>query len=61
MRDAADAEEGDTVTVEITRAGEEPELRLPMDLCKALAAAPPAQAAWADITPMARRDWIFCE
>jgi hypothetical protein len=59
LRDAAGAEVGDTVTVEITRAGEEPELRLPMDLRKALAAAPAAQALWAAITPMARRDWIL--
>jgi uncharacterized protein YdeI (YjbR/CyaY-like superfamily) len=59
MRDAAGADAVDTVTVEITRAGEEPEIRVPMDLRKALAAAPLAQAGWADITPMARRDWIF--
>jgi len=59
MRDAAGADAVDTVTVEITRAGEEPESRLPMDLRKALAAAPLAQAGWEDITPMARRDWIF--
>jgi Bacteriocin-protection, YdeI or OmpD-Associated/Domain of unknown function (DUF1905) len=57
MLDAAGAE--DTVTVEIARAGEEPEVRVPMDLRKALAAAPLAQAGWEDITPMARRDWIF--
>jgi hypothetical protein len=49
----------DTVMVEITRAGEEPEIRVPMDLRKALAAAPLAQVGWEDITPMARRDWIF--
>src|SRR3977135_3241455 len=59
MRDAAGADAVDTVTVEITRAGEEPEIRMPMDLRKALAAAPLAQAGWEDITPMARRDWIF--
>ncbi len=59
MRDAAGAGEGDTVTVEITRAGDEQELRMPMDLRKALAAAPTAQASWADITPMSLRDWIF--
>jgi hypothetical protein len=59
MRDAAGAAAVDTVTVEITRAGEEPEVRMPTDLRKALAAAPLAQAAWVDITPMARRDWIF--
>ena len=59
MCDAAGADAIDTVTVEITRDGEEPEIRLPMDLRKALAAAPLAQAEWEDITPMARRDWIF--
>src|ERR1700732_4532852 len=61
MHDAAGGDAGDTVTVEITRAGEEPEIRVPMDLRKALvaAAAPLAQAGWEDITPMARRDWIF--
>ncbi len=59
MRDAAGADAVDTFAVEITRAGEEPEMRVPMDLRKALAAAPVAQAGWADITPMARRDWIF--
>jgi hypothetical protein len=59
MHDAAGAEVGDAVTVEITRVGDEPEIRLPMDLRKALAASPKAQAAWADITPLARRDWIF--
>ena len=59
MRDAAGADAVDTVTVEVTRAGEEPEIRVPTDLRKALAAAPRAQAGWEDITPMARRDWIF--
>jgi hypothetical protein len=59
MRDAAGPDAVDTVTVEITRAGEEREIRVPMDLRRALAAAPMAQAGWEDITPMARRDWIF--
>ena len=59
MRDAAGADAADTVTVEITRAAKEPEVRVPMDLRKALAAAPLAQAGWEGITPMARRDWIF--
>ena len=59
MLDAAGADAGDAVTVEITRAGDEPEHRVPMDLRKALAADPKAQAGWADITPLARRDWIF--
>ncbi len=59
MHDAAGADAVDTVAVEITRAGEEPETRVPLDLRKALAAAPLAQALWADITPIARRDWIL--
>jgi len=51
MHDAAGADADDTVTAEITRAGEEPEIRVPMDLRKALAAAPLAQAGWEHITP----------
>src|SRR5216684_7312124 len=53
MHDAAGADAGDTVTVEITRVEEEPETRVPMDLRQTLAAAPLAQALWANITPMA--------
>src|SRR5580698_2529002 len=52
LHDAAGADAGDTVTVEIMRAGEEPETRVPMELRKALATVPRAQALWADITPM---------
>ena len=59
MRDGTGAATGEMVTVEIARVGEEPELRVPMDLRKALAAAPMSQAGWQDITPNARRDWIF--
>jgi hypothetical protein len=59
LRDAAGAGAGDTVSMEITRVGEEPEIRTPTDLQEALAAAPLAQALWAAITPMARRDWIL--
>ncbi|MGH9574407.1 MAG: YdeI/OmpD-associated family protein [Candidatus Acidiferrales bacterium] len=59
MRDGAGGDDTGMVTVEIARAGDEPEMRVPMDLQKALAAAPVAQAGWDDITPMARRDWIF--
>jgi hypothetical protein len=59
MRDAAGADAAGTVTVEVTRAGDEPEIRVPMDLRKALAASSLPQAGWEDITPMARRDWIF--
>src|ERR1700720_3939652 len=49
MRDAAGADAGDTVAVEIVRVGEEPEIRVPMDLRNALASAPLAQAGWRDI------------
>ncbi|MDB6066151.1 MAG: rane protein [Pedosphaera sp.] len=59
MQDAAGADAGDTVTVEITRVEEEPETRVPTDLHKALATAPLAQALWAEITPMARQNWIL--
>jgi Bacteriocin-protection, YdeI or OmpD-Associated/Domain of unknown function (DUF1905) len=59
MHDAAGADAEDTVTMEITRAEEEPETRVPTELHKALAAAPLAQAMWADITPMARQNWIL--
>jgi len=59
LRDAAGADTGDTVAMEITRVGEEPETRMPMELRKALRVAPGAQASWADITPMARQNWIL--
>jgi hypothetical protein len=59
MREAAGADAGDTVMVEITRVEEEPETRVPMELRQALAAAPLAQTTWADITPMARQNWIL--
>jgi hypothetical protein len=59
MREAASAEAGDVVTLEIAPVAEEPEPRVPADLRKALAAAhPKARAVWSDITPAARRDWI---
>ena len=58
LREAAGAEAGDLVTLEIAPAAEEPEPRVPADLRKALAAAPKARALWSDITPVARRDWI---
>lgn len=32
--------------------------KLPDDLRKALASSPKAQAAWDDITPLARNEWI---
>ena len=59
LREAAGAEAGDIVSLEIAPVAEEPEPRVPADLRKALAAAnPKARAVWSDITPVARRDWI---
>ena len=58
MREAAGADAGDVVTLEIAPSREEPEPRVPADLRTALAAAPKAWATWSDITPLARRDWI---
>jgi len=59
LREAAGADAGDVVTLEIAPSGEEPEPRVPADLRKALAAVhPKARAVWSDITPVARRDWI---
>ena len=58
LREAAGAEAGDVVTLEIAPVREEPEPKVPADLRKALAAGPKARALWSDITPIARRDWI---
>ena len=52
LREAAGADAGDVVTLEIAPAAEEPEPTVPADLRKALAAAAPkARALWSDITP----------
>jgi hypothetical protein len=60
LREAAGAEAGDVVTLEIAPVAEEPEPKVPADVRKALAAAAPkARAVWSDITAIARRDWIF--
>ncbi len=59
LREAAGAEPGSVVTLDIAPVAEEPEPKMPADLRKALAAADPrAKAAWSDITPAARRDFI---
>ena len=58
LREAAGADAGDVVTLEIAPAREEPEPSVPADLRKALAAAPKARATWSGITPIARTDWI---
>jgi len=41
-----------------SEAGGEVAHSMPADLRKALASAPAAQAAWEDITPLARNEWI---
>ena len=59
LREAAGAEAGELVTLEIAPATKDPEPEVPADLKKALAAAAPkARTVWSDITPIARRDWI---
>ena len=59
LREAAGANAGDVVTMEIVPVGEEPEPKVPADLRQALATAPKARALWLDITSNARRDWIL--
>ncbi|CAN5582172.1 YdeI/OmpD-associated family protein [soil metagenome] len=58
LREAAGAEVGDLVMLEIAPMAVEPEPEMPEDLRKALAADPKAHEVWTDITPIARRDWI---
>ncbi len=56
LREAAGAEAGAVVTLEIAPAAEEPEPRVPANVRKALVAAPPvARKVWSDITPIAPR------
>jgi hypothetical protein len=59
LRNAAALNVEDAAIVEITRIGNEPEVRMPLELQKALAISPKARACWIDITPLARRDWIL--
>jgi len=59
LSEAADAEVGDAVTLEIAPAAKEPEPTVPADVRKALAAASrKTRTVWSEITPNARRDWI---
>lgn len=59
LREAAGAQAGDTVTLEIAPTTQEPEPQIPPDLRKALAlASSKAREVWSDITPRARRDWV---
>ena len=58
LRQAAGADAGDTVTLEIEPAKEWPEPAVPADLRTALAAVPRAHTLWRKITPHAQWDWI---
>ena len=61
LSEAAGAKVGDAVSLTIAPLppDQAPEPKLPPDWRKALSSAPAkARAAWADITPAARRDWI---
>ncbi len=59
IRDAIERNAKDSVTIEITRVEAEKDTRVPIDLQKALRAAPLSKATWTDITRLARRDWIL--
>src|SRR5262245_42968313 len=48
---AAGAKEGEMVVVELTRVGNEPEVRVPLDLITALKTSTKAQVLWRKITP----------
>ena len=58
LYEAAGVEAGDTVALDIAPVAREPEPKVPADLRAALAAHAGARATWADVTPVARRDWI---
>jgi hypothetical protein len=59
LREAAGIRAGDTATLGIEVTQEWPEPSVPKDLATSLAAAPPKiQDLWADITPMARWEWV---
>jgi Bacteriocin-protection, YdeI or OmpD-Associated/Domain of unknown function (DUF1905) len=58
LRQAAGAEVGDTVTLEMEPATDWPEPAVPADVQAALAAVPQAHTLWLTITPTARWDWI---
>lgn len=59
LEKAAKLNAGEAVPVEITRVGDEPEVRVPADLSEALKTSKVASDQWNKITPMARRDWVL--
>ncbi|HEY4440377.1 MAG TPA: YdeI/OmpD-associated family protein [Candidatus Elarobacter sp.] len=58
LREAAGADAGDVVALEIAPARTQPEPKVPPDLRKVLVADPTARASWSELTTIARRDWI---
>ena len=58
LRDAAGADAGDTVTLEMAPSTDWPDPEVPADVQTALAEVPQAHALWQKITPSARWDWI---
>ncbi|MGH7204268.1 MAG: YdeI/OmpD-associated family protein [Candidatus Levyibacteriota bacterium] len=58
LLDDAHAAAGDNVQVSLEPTKEWIEPEVPVDLKKALATSPKAEALWKDITPSARWDWI---
>lgn len=56
--EAAGAEPGDVVSLEVCPVEQEPEPNVPGDLAAALQAAPTALASWQATTTIARLDWI---
>ena len=58
LSDAAHANMGEMVIVQIAPASPEPDPQPPDDLREALAASPAAKAVWDDTTTIARLDWI---
>ena len=58
LREAAGADIGDVVVLEIMPVEQEPEPDIPPDLLAALAASPEARTVWDSTTTIARLDWI---
>ena len=58
LREAAGADVGDIVELDLVPVDAEPEPQLPPDLHKALSAAIGARGVWNDTTTLARLDWI---
>ncbi len=59
LREAAGVAAGDRVAFEMAPVTVEPEPQVPADVRAALAGQAAAKATWDDITPVARRDWIY--